>query len=411
MRTGGGAPASVDLATTPDPAFVRAAPTRLGYGAIASYAYWLYAFGPALSLLRTELHLSYTLIGVFSAVWSGGAALSGAVFAAIVRRAGRSATLWASAAVASVGAALFGVTHTVAVCLVGAGVLGFAGTTLLSVAQSVLADEHGDRRDRALVEANVAAAGCAVVAPPLLGALAVTPVGWRWNFALPALALVALALAYRRVPLPAGLPTAHAGGRGRLSLRCTVAVVLVALGIAVEFCLIYFGAEQVQSTGLSAASATSALGAFYVGILLGRVLGAALTARPGRTVVLLWVSLAFTAAGFVVFWLAGQPAPAIAGLLVAGLGVANLYPLSLALALALAGGRTDAANALTQLIGGIAVVVAPFVLGALADHSGLHAAFGVELVLIGASALLLFAAAHGRSRVTPGRAAGRRCPS
>ncbi len=204
----GGAPAGVGLASPADPPFVRAAPTRLGYGSIASYAYWLYAFGPALSLLRTELHLSYTLIGVFSAVWSGGAALSGAVFAA-TRAAGRPQRhpLGECRRVASLGAALFGLTHTVAACLVGAGVLGFAGTTLLSVAQSVLADEHGDRRDRALVEANVAAAGCAVVAPPLLGALAVTPVGWRWNFALPAMALVALALAYRRVPLPRGRPS------------------------------------------------------------------------------------------------------------------------------------------------------------------------------------------------------------
>lgn len=386
------------LAAQTGVAFVRGAPTRVGYGAIASYAYWLYAFGPALSLLRSELHLSYTLIGVFSALWSGGAALSGAVFAPLVQHAGRSATLWGSAAAAAAGAALFALTHSVAVCLVGAGVLGFAGTTLLSVAQSVLADEHGERRDRALVEANVAAAGCAVVAPPLLGALAVTPAGWRWNFALPALALLALAVTYRRVPLPGGTPVAHAGARGRLPLRCTVAVVLVALGIAVEFCLIYFGAEQVQATGLSAASATTALGAFYVGILVGRVVGAALTARPGRTVVLLWSSLGLSAAGFAVFWLAGHPALAVVGLLVAGLGVANLYPLSLALALTLAAGRTDAANALTQLIGGVAVVVAPFALGALADHRGLHEAFGVEALLIVASAVLLFGVVHGRPR-------------
>ncbi len=385
--------------------FVRAAPTRLGYGTIAAYAYWLYAFGPALSLLRGELHLSYTVIGVFSALWSGGAALSGAIFAPLVRRAGRRLTLWISATVASAGAGLFGLTHTVALGLVGAALLGLAGTTLLSVAQSVLADEHGDRRDRALVEANVAAAGCAVVAPLLLGALAVTPLGWRWNFALPALAFAGLALLYRRLPLSvAPHPDGHVtGGRGSLSARCRVAVVLVALGIAAEFCMIYFGAEQVQSTGLSAASAATALGALYGGILAGRVAGAALTARPGRTVVLLWASLALTMIGFLGFWLTDRPVVAVVGLLVAGVGIANLYPLSLALALAAAGGHTDAANALTQLTGGIAVVVAPYLLGTLADHSGLHAAFGVELVLIVASAVLLLVAGRGDApRGTPG---------
>ena len=132
--------------------------------------------------------------------------------------------------------------------------------------------------------------------------------------------------------------------------------------------------------------------AFYVGILVGRLAGAGLTVRPGRSVALVWASLALTAAGFVVFWLAGHPVLGIVGLLVAGIGVANLYPLSLALTLEAAPGRTDAANAVIQLIGGLAVVVAPFLLGALADHSGLHTAFAVELVLIVGCALLMLVA-------------------
>src|SRR3954467_1212943 len=117
----------------PETSFVRGAPTRLSYGAIAAYAYWLYAFGPALLLLRHELHFSYTMIGVFSALWSGGAAVSGVVFAAAVGWAGRRRVLWASAVLAAVGAGFFAAAHVIAVGLIGAGLLGFAGTTLLSV--------------------------------------------------------------------------------------------------------------------------------------------------------------------------------------------------------------------------------------------------------------------------------------
>ena len=47
----------------------RDAPTLLCYGALAGYAYWLYAYGPALALLRSELHFSYTLLGAYSALW------------------------------------------------------------------------------------------------------------------------------------------------------------------------------------------------------------------------------------------------------------------------------------------------------------------------------------------------------
>ena len=37
------------------------------------------------------------------------------------------------------------------------------------------------------------------------------------------------------------------------------------------------------------------------------------------------------------------------------------------------------------------VIAAPYLLGSLADHFGLHAAFAIEPVLIGACALLLLA--------------------
>jgi MFS family permease len=68
---------------------------------------------------------------------------------------------------------------------------------------------------------------------------------------------------------------------------------------------------------------------------------------------------------------------------------AGLIALSLALALAVAPDRTDAANALTQMLGGVLVIVAPYLLGSLADHLGLRSAFTVEPVLIALCALLL----------------------
>jgi len=147
---------------------------------------------------------------------------------------------------------------------------------------------------------------------------------------------------------------------------------MVAVGIAIEFCPIYFGTEVLTSTGLRTAQAATAMSGFYLGILLSRIGGAYLIRRAGRTVPLLWVSLAVTTAGFGMFWLADQPALAIAGLTVCGAGLANLYPLSLALTLAAAPGNGDTANARIQLLGGILVVAAPYLLGSLADHLGLR---------------------------------------
>jgi cyanate permease len=154
---------------------------------------------------------------------------------------------------------------------------------------------------------------------------------------------------------------------------------------------VYFGAPLLTHTGLSAAAAATAMSAFYLGILAGRVGGALLARRPGRSVTMLWGSLAVTVGGFLLFWHAAQSAPAILGLFVCGAGVANLYPLSLALTLTAAGEASDTANARTQLLGGLLVIAAPYLLGAFADRAGLHAAFAIEPGLIAVSALLLLA--------------------
>ncbi len=96
----------------------------LCYATISSYAFWLYAFGPALALLRTELHFSYTMLGVYSVLWSGGAAVAGLVFAPVTRRLSRASLVWFSALGAVAGVGLFVVAHSVAGTLLGAFVAG-----------------------------------------------------------------------------------------------------------------------------------------------------------------------------------------------------------------------------------------------------------------------------------------------
>jgi MFS family permease len=119
------------------------------------------------------------------------------------------------------------------------------------------------------------------------------------------------------------------------------------------------------------------------------MVGGRLTRRPGRAGPLVLLSLAVVTAGFVVLWLVPVLIPALMGLFVTELGVANLYPLSSALALATAPGHADMANARMQLLGGAVVLIAPLALGALADRIGLRNAFAVEPVLILASVLAL----------------------
>src|SRR5690242_11046338 len=116
--------------TSPE-TFRRDPPTMLGYLAIAGYAFWLYAFGPALALLQAELHFSYTLVGLYSALWSAGAVVTGFGFARLARRLPRAAVLWSSAAGSVAGHALLTAALTVPLTLDGAALAGLAGPTLL----------------------------------------------------------------------------------------------------------------------------------------------------------------------------------------------------------------------------------------------------------------------------------------
>ncbi|WP_197087485.1 sugar MFS transporter [Micromonospora sp. HK10] len=377
-------------AIRPD-AFVRDGPTVLSYAVLACFTFWLYAFAPAVTLLRAELGFSYSVLGLYQVLWAGGAALAGATFGWAARHLARGALLWWSALVTAGGAAVFTLGTGVPATLIGAGVFGAAGTMLLTVDQAILSDRHGSRRDRALTEANVGAGASAVIAPLIVGGSAALVFGWRAAFALPAVALVALHLRYRRLTLPR--PGGHraAGGPGRLPLACWLFAVLTAVSSAIEFCLVYFGPQVLLELGLSAAAAGTALSSNLLGILTGRVVGARITRRPGRSVPLLSVSLATTFVGVVLFWVADRPALAVGALFLAGLGIANLYPLSLALTLGAAPGQEDRANARTQVVLGVLAAASPYLLGALADRRGLATGFALEPVLIGGCAVLLWA--------------------
>lgn len=379
--------------------FHRDGPTVLSYAVVACYTLWLYAFGPALTLLREELRFSYTLLGTYSALWSGGAVLAGLGFPFAARTVSRGALMWCSALLAAAGAGVFTLSNGVAWTMAGAGLLGLGGTMLLTVTQAILSDRHGARREQALVEANVGAGASAVLAPLALGALALTPFGWRAAFALPVVGLAVLCLLYRGQVLP---PTAvhrdvRQRQRKRLPLACWLFIGVVATSIAMEFCLVYFGAVQLTTIGMSPNAAATAMSAHYGGILLGRVGGAMATRRPGRSVQLLFASLVITLGGFLLFWLTALPTLAVLGLLLAGLGIANLYPLSLALTLGAASGREDQANARSQVVGGLLVVTAPYLLGSLADRFGLGAAFAVEPLLVGLCLLLLLTGLRARA--------------
>jgi MFS family permease len=377
-------------------AFRRDRTTLLAYAALATFTFCLYALGPMLAFLRDELNLSYTLTSLHSSLWAAGTVVTGLSFSWLVRVLGRYRLFWLGAAGTAIGLVLVMVGHTVALTLLAAAWMGTSGTMLQTGTISLLSQRHGERRDRAFVEATVGGSLAAVLAPLVLGLGERSPGGWRAGFLLPLLALAILYLLFRRLELPTG-QAAEAGSRRRLPAAFWRAALLVSVVVGLEFCLVFYAPQMLKAgAGLPTSQAAAVLSLFYLGELAGRAAAGWLTRRPGRAPSLTLAGLALTAAGVLALWLAGWLA--IPGLLVAGLGVANLYPLTLTLALGTAAGETDLANARVQLLTGIAVLSAPLVLGSLADTVGVTRAFILVLVLIALALVLLRTAVSIPSR-------------
>jgi MFS family permease len=357
-----------------------------------------------LAFLRQELHLSYTVASWHSSLWAAGAILCGISFDRLTRRLGRRTVFWLSAAALGVGLLLFVAGHSVGVTLVAAAVAGTGGTLLGAGSVTALADRHGPASDRAMVEANVGASLTAVGVPALLGLLSTTGAGWRLGLLVPLLGLFVLFILAGRVRFPAPAPEVAAG---RLPAQFWWRCALVALAVAVEFCMVFYGVPLLASAaGFSTAGAAATMSLFFAGELAGRLAGAQLTRKPGRAERIIAIALTITIAGFLAVWSARTAGLAALALFVTGVGVGNLYPLSIAMALAAAGGRTDRAMARTQVFVGLAVLAAPLLLGVLSDHLGILRAVAVEPLLIVAAAAVLVATPRQRAR--PGRVAAPR---
>jgi len=154
------------------------------------------------------------------------------------------------------------------------------------------------------------------------------------------------------------------------------------LGVAVEFCMVFWSADYLEQVlGIGKASAAQAVSLFLAAMIMGRVIGSRLVQRFSPRAVVS-ISILIAGLGFLLFWRTETVILGLSGLFLTGLGVANLYPLLLSLAIGAAHGSSDQAGARATLASGTAILALPLALGRFADAVGIRLAFGVVLVLL-----------------------------
>lgn len=385
-------------------AFVRDRATWLAYVAVGLFAFLQSSLGPAMPFLRADLGFGYAVASLHFSAMALGMVATGVAGAGIARRWGRSDAFWRATAGLVVSGLLVMTSPVAAGTILGAFGIGACGALLAITIQANLAERHGARRAQAIAELNVLASACAVGASVAVGAAERAGIGWRGALFLAVVAYAGIVAGFRPVRINPMVPPgtdlgAHGRGRRGLPRAFYAYAVVISLGVSVEWCMVFWGADFLEkSAGLARADAATAMSAFFLAMVLGRFAGSRLAARVA-SVTLLRVALLATAAGFLVFWLAPVAALSVVGLFLTGLGTANVFPFTYAAALDAAPGQPDVASARLTVCAGGAVLVIPLILGLAAGAIGIEWAFGIVLPLLAGALGTVLVAERRTARV------------
>lgn len=357
--------------------------TWLAYLLLAFYAYFLNILGPITPFLKEELSLSYTISSLHFTAFALGILLIGMGGQIIIHRIGRGYALWTGA---------FGMTITILILLAGkspvitigaAFGMGLIGSLILVIVLSGLSDQHGEKRAVAISEANVIASLVSASAPLMVGWCANLPGGWR--LALGTVAFTPLILRFgfgKSITIPNPPEQENTTNNQPLPLMYWVYWTAVVLAVSVEFCMIFWGADYLETNlGVQKANAAQAVSLFLAGMIIGRLAGSRLVQRFSTHRVTI-ASILLAGCGFLLFWLTKQAMIGMLAMFISGLGIASLYPLITALAIGSAPNNTVKASLRGTLASGVAVLLLPLVLGSLADIFGIWKAYGIVGVLL-----------------------------
>ncbi|MEV7969463.1 MFS transporter [Sphaerisporangium sp. NPDC088356] len=353
----------------------------------AALGFCVTSLGATLVMLARDLRVPVGSIAWLASAFGAGLLVAAAAGPVLLRR-GPRPTLRAGALVLAAGAALLALAPSPGLAVAGALLLGLGGAGLVLVTPALL---DGPGVAARLTRVNAASSTAGVLAPLALGLLdSLGPSGRLVLLvAVPPLLVAAAVTIPGTAPgprAPASVPsTSEAPGvptsrrevtapRREVARRWT----RVMLAVSVEFCFAVWAVARLQETGVTPGEAAGLGSTFAIGMALGRIAAPRLIQRV-RVVPLCAVAIA---AGTLLVVASNGPVSVAAGLVIAGLGVAPLYPVTLADLVATPDLRGAHSASLGALASGTAILLAPSALAALGQVADLRLAFLVTIPLL-----------------------------
>lgn len=371
--------------------FVRDDLCWLVYLMIGNYCYLAAGMGPAMNLLSSELHLSYSVSALHFSAWSLGVLSAGTFGERVMRKFGKPSTAWMAGTALCGGILVFLSGVNPIVTILGCLICGFNGSIMCQSLCTIMADRFAEARVIAIAESNFVASIFCSMAPFLIGTCYRTGLNWRIAIVLP-IVLFLIFFMFGR-PIIAGANESGPKGiqvTGKLPPFYWLCWLLVIFSVASEWSIIYWGADFLEKVAkLSKADATTDLTVFLIAMVFGRFVGSRLV-RIYPTQLLLRCTSILALSGFLTFWLGNSVFVNIGGLVLAGLGVANFYPLTLSAAIGSAPDQAGKATSRMSIASGGATLFAPLLLGIFAERSNIFSAYGLVAGLLSICCVIVF---------------------
>ncbi|MEE5126901.1 MFS transporter [Pseudomonas alliivorans] len=343
--------------------------------------------GPLMPFLRAEFSLDLRWTGLHFAAYALGLVLIGVPYRWLEHKPPVIGTGRIAIGSIIVASGFFAMAAGLPMTLSGSVVLGFSGGLVMAVGQAMLGRRYGEQAAAKLVEAHIVAGLCVLGGALLVGAA--TAVGLSWRAA--PLLISAWALLMFCVPsdlhrtearpTPATASTAApadalpAPRLTRLSLWA-----LVILGISAEWGVGFWGAEYMKThVQTSASVAATLMSLYFAGTVCGRLASSFALRRLSPLSLLTTVIFSAIATLLVLSMIQGLAGTAVFTF-VLGACLGNFFPLILGSAMRVAPHASSALSTQASQAVGVALLLAPFLLGLMSERIGVEAAFGLLII-------------------------------
>jgi len=354
--------------------------TWVAYAQMGAYGAFVYSLGASTALLRDEQFTSRAVAGLHASAWASGLVVMSAANGRVTRRLGRGGAMRLGSVLMIVGILGYTSAGPTMVTLTSVFIAGLGGALMVAGLSAFLAVQQGPSAPAAVSEANAMGAMAGLLGAGGVGVGMVLALGWRPALWLLAGTLVALEvwrgnrLAAFNIATPARVGNSDIAQPTLPRLFWwSLLVMLPAAGV--EYCVALWSADLLREFGgFEDAAAAVSLTVVVTGLIVGRIVGSRLAERYSPEKLLI-VAFAVSTTAFLVVWAINIAWVMLVFLFVSGCGIALHWPLAIARTIRVVPEQADRASGIGLLVAGVAIMIAPFALGALADVVGLRTAF------------------------------------